>query len=85
MEYLTIPENPVLSGKKAIKALHDFVNELEKQETKEFTDKQTAALNKFAKALISSIEAEMQSSTSDNNAERSRFGKRVLIRLRRAR
>jgi len=58
VEYLTIPEIQRLRGKKAIKALHGFVNELEKRESKEFTDKQTAALNKFAKALISSIQAE---------------------------
>ena len=56
MEYLKIPEFPILCGEKAIKALHDFIDELEKERVKELTDKQTTLLIRLAKGLISSIE-----------------------------
>ncbi len=59
------PEFPRLRGEEAIEALNDFVNELEEQRGKELTDKQTTAMIRFTKNLISSIEAETQSSTSD--------------------
>ena len=65
MEYLTIPEFPVLRGEKAVKALHDFINELEERRDREFTDKQTATLYEFAKALITSIQTETRSGISD--------------------
>lgn len=55
---IEIPEFPRLHGKKAIKALHDFIAELKEQKGKELTDKQTTALTKIAKGLISSIQAE---------------------------
>ena len=42
------------------KALYDFIAELEEQRGKELTDKQTKALIKIAKGLISSIKAEMR-------------------------
>ena len=58
MEPIEIPEFPKLRGEKAIMALYNFVNELEEQRDKELTDKQTAALIKFAWGLMSSIEAE---------------------------
>ncbi len=58
MSWLEIPELPVLRGKEAIKALHDFIVELEKQKDEELTEKKTNALIKLAKGLISSIEAE---------------------------
>lgn len=64
MELLEIPEFPVLRGKKAIQALHDYINELEEQRGKELTEKQTTALIKLTKGLISSIEAETHSDTS---------------------
>ena len=67
MEYLKIPEFPILCGEKAIKALHDFIDELEKERVKELTDKQTTLLIRLAKGLISSIEAEKQADTSDTN------------------
>lgn len=55
---IEIPEFPRLRGKKAVKALHDFIAELEEQNGKELADKQTTALIKIAKGLISSIQAE---------------------------
>ena len=58
MRYIEIPDFPILRGEKAIKALYDFINELEEQRGKELTDKQTDALIKLAHGLISSIEEE---------------------------
>ena len=59
MEYIEIPEFPRLRGEKAIDALSDFINEIEEQRGEELTEKQTAALIKLAKALISYIDAEI--------------------------
>ena len=64
MEYLKIPEYPILSGNDAIKALYDFKNELEGQRGKELTEKQIAALTKLANGLIDSIKAETRSRPS---------------------
>ena len=73
MQYIEIPEFPVLRGEKAIKALYDFIDELEEQRGKELTEKQTTALIKLAKGLISSIEAETRSDTSYKNTKEMRF------------
>jgi len=54
---IQIPEFPILRGEKAVKALRDFIAELEEQRGKELADKQTKALIKIAKGLISSIQA----------------------------
>jgi len=67
MQFIDIPESPRLRGEKAIEALYDFVDELEKQRSEELTDKQTKTLIKFAKGLISSIEAETQLGTSEKD------------------
>jgi len=72
MELLEIPEFPGLRGKEAIQALHDFINELEEQRGKELTEKQTTALIKLTKGLISSIEAEVQSNTSRKHTKEMR-------------
>ena len=69
MQPLEIPEFPVLRGEKAIEALYDFINELEEQRGKELTEKQTTALIKLTKGLISFIEAEIQSDTSCKNTK----------------
>jgi len=61
MQPIEIPKFRTLHGEKAIKALYDFINELEEQRGEELTEKQTTALIKFAKGLISSIEAEKHS------------------------
>jgi hypothetical protein len=73
MELIEIPEFPILRGEKAKKVLYDFINELEEQRGKELTEKQTAALIKFARGLISSIEAETRSGTSDKDIREIRF------------
>ena len=67
MQFIDIPESPSLRGEKAVAALYDFVNELEKQRSEELTDKQTNALIKFAWGLISSIEAERQLGSSEKD------------------
>ena len=73
MRHIEIPEFPVLRGEKAIKALYDFIDELEEQRGKELTEKQTTALIKLAKGLISSIEAETRSDTSYKNIKEMSF------------
>jgi len=67
MQLIEIPEFPILRGEKAIKVLHDFIDELQEQRGKELTEKQTAALIRFARGLISSIEAETRSGTLAKN------------------
>ena len=49
MQLIDIPEFPRLCGEKAVKALYDFVDELEEHRGEELTDKQTTALIKFAR------------------------------------
>lgn len=70
MQYIEIPEFPILRGEKALKALYDFIDELEKQEDKELTEKQTTALIKLAKGLISTIETETQPVTSGKDVRK---------------
>ena len=73
MQFIDIPEFPRLRGEKAVKALYDLVDELEEHRGEELTDKQTTALIKFARGLISSIEAETRLSISDGNIRETRF------------
>ena len=73
MQFVEIPEFPRLRGQKAVEALCDFMDELEEQRGEELTDKQTTALIKFARGLISSIEVEMRSSISDKDIRETRF------------
>ena len=65
MQPIVIPEFPRLRGEKAIKALYDFISELEEQRGKELTDEQTTAMIKLAEGLISFIEAEKPLGSSD--------------------
>ncbi len=60
MEGIKFPEFPRLRGEKAIKALYDFITELEEQKGEELTEKQIRGLTKFAQGLISSIQAEIR-------------------------
>ena len=60
MEYIKRPNSPVLCGEKAIDALYNYVGELEEKESPELTERHKAALTKVAKALISSLEDEVQ-------------------------
>ena len=73
MRFIEIPEFPRLRGEKAIKALHDFINELVEQIDKELTDKHTTALIKLAKGLIYSIKAETRSNTSERGIKEKGF------------
>jgi len=73
MQFIEIPEFPRLRGEKAVEALYEFVNELEEQRGEELTDKQTTALIKFARGLISSIEAEKQLGTSEKDIKEVAF------------
>ena len=71
---IEIPEFPVLRGEEAIWPLLDFINEVEEDRSKGWlTEKQAKALIRFAGELISSIEAEMQSGTSDKDIKETRF------------
>ena len=61
MQYMYIPPVQTLRGQDAIKALNDYIQELEEQKPEELTDKQVKALTQSAKALISSIQSETPS------------------------
>ena len=60
MEYIKRPRFPVLCGEEAINALYNYVDELEEKESPELTERHKAALTKVARALISSLEDEVQ-------------------------
>jgi len=78
MQPIEIPKFPILHGEKAIKALRDFINELEEQGSGELTEKQTRALIKFAEGLISSIEVEIRSEKAiEEMRSESRFKKAI--------
>jgi len=77
MQPIMIPEFPRLRGAEAIETLYDFINEFEKQRGKELTEKQTTALIKLAKGLISSIEVEMRSGTSGRDIKEMRFERQL--------
>ncbi len=83
MQPIEIPKFPRLRGQKAIKALYDFINELEEQRGKELTDKQTTALIKLANGLISSIKREARSGTSDIDIARAQEMNSIDLSLRR--
>jgi len=51
-------EIPMLNVEKAVKALQDYIKELEELKSEELTDKQAKALIRFAEGLISSNESE---------------------------
>lgn len=70
-------ENPGFSRlgrEEAIKNLRHHILELEEQKGKELTEKQIAALIKFTKGLISSIETETKSSHLDKEWHGRWFG-----------
>lgn len=71
---MEIPEFPKVHGKEAINTLYEYINELQEQSCKELTRKQKAALIKFARGMITSIEAEMQAKdTIKRMKQKSRF------------
>jgi hypothetical protein len=83
MQFIEIPEFPILRGEEAVKALNEFIIELKEQRGKELTAKQTKALIKLAKGLIHSIETETRASTSGKNIKRKGFAtqlKKAIMR-----
>jgi chromatin remodeling complex protein RSC6 len=64
MQYIEVPELPTLRGEEAIKALYEYIRELEEQKSEELTKKQTKALIKLAQGLISAIEKETRSAAA---------------------
>ena len=80
MQPIGVPKFPRLRGEKAIKALYDFINELEEQRGKELTEKQTTALIKFAKGLIFSIKVETLSGSSDKEKRFATQLKRTIMK-----
>ena len=80
MQLVEIPEFEILRGEKAIEALYVFINELEEQRGKELTDKQTAALIKLARGLISSVETETRLGTSSEEMDLLRCLKKTTVR-----
>jgi len=58
MQPIELPKLTRLSGKRAIKSLQAFINELEEERGEELTNRQTDALIRIAKELISAIEVE---------------------------
>jgi hypothetical protein len=81
MQHIEIPEFPRLRGEKAIEALYDFVSELEGQRCEGLTEKQTTTLIKFAKGLISSIEAEKRLGPSVKGIKEERFVSQLKRRI----
>ena len=77
MQSIKIPEFPKLRGEEAIGALYDFVEELENLKNKELTEKQIAALTKFAWGLTASIEAERQLGALNIDIKEMRFADHV--------
>jgi hypothetical protein len=80
MQPIEIPEFEILRGEKAIEALYAFINELDEQRDKELTDKQTNALIKLAKGLISSIETETRLDTSSEETDLLRHLKKTTVK-----
>jgi len=80
MQPIEIPEFEILHGEEAIEALYAFINELEGQRGKELTDKQTNALIKLAKELISSIEAETRLDPSSEETDLLRHLKETTMK-----
>jgi hypothetical protein len=90
MQVVQVPELPKLRGEEAIKVLRNFVGELEEQRTGELTGEQTTALIKLSLGLISSIEAENQSTQfakgfKEQLKEETRFISRLKKRFQRPR
>ena len=83
MQYVEIPELPTLRGEEAIRALYEYIRELEEQKSEELTEKQTKALIKLAQGLIPIIEAETHSAHVDKKIKSPRLVtqlKKTIIR-----
>ena len=59
-QYFERPNTVVVKGEQAVAVLNEFINELQKGQAEELTQKQTDAMIKLTKGLISTIESETQ-------------------------
>lgn len=64
MQYIEVPKSQSWRGEEAIEALQEIIKEFEQQKGKELTGQQADSLIKFAKVLISAIEAEVAAGKS---------------------
>jgi hypothetical protein len=78
MQYIYIPEFQALRGEEAIKALNDYIRELEEQKPVELTDTQVNALIKFAQGLISFIETDAPPASNKKIGFKEQFKKMVM-------
>lgn len=69
MQDVEMPEISVLHGDEAIKALQQYIDELEKQDVEGLTENQTRALVKIAQGLISTLEAQKQQHRNEQKIE----------------
>ncbi len=80
MQSIILPNFPRLKGEEAITALNNFIKELEEKRNKKLTKKQTKTLKKFAKGIISSIEAEQSRESPKKMGFASRLRASILGR-----
>jgi hypothetical protein len=73
MQSIEIPELPTLRGENAIKALNEYIKELEGQNNGELTKKQTQTLIKLSQGLISVIETETHSVNAEKQSKSTGF------------
>jgi len=73
MQSIEIPELPTLRGENAIKALNEYIKELEGQNNGELTKKQTQTLIKLSQGLISVIETETHSVNAEKQSKSPSF------------
>lgn len=82
MQSIEIPELPTLRGENAIKALNEYIKELEKQNNEELTKKQTQTLIRLSQGLISVIQTETYSVKAEKQTKSpsfvSKFKKAIL-------
>ena len=60
IQYLDRPKTVVLKGEQALAVLNEYIHELQMGFAEELTRRQTEAMIKLAKGLISTIESETQ-------------------------
>ena len=77
-----MPKFKVLHGEEAIKALHDYIEEINREESGELPERQKAALTKVAKALILSLEDEHRIKEEINESGFLSEIKRAILRPR---
>jgi hypothetical protein len=61
MQNIELPRFRILKGKEAIKALHEYIDELQKTKENILTAEQTSVMIKLAQGLIATIKDEAQS------------------------